>query len=619
MIPQNIQKEHLLSAIQEIDRDGIPAHRQSTRYDLIHEGKAYPPKLVIRKASRIANGREAGSFYGGPETNNFLKKHGFTIRKKSEGASEDEELTLDYSEWVLQRLLEYHKAHPDFYFLTRTNKSEDRLRAGHWFPGSDFDYLQVDVTKRKSGNGYTKSVGFKIDCGGGTARAMLVIMFKGEDEPAIRAFYRDLFEHLKLQDASIEELNHDHFVLPYGTDIAAALDVFLQRDVPIFKALLKKHHLEKTLAVSYDSFRHKLDNVLAIRGETDATVYPTEKRLARLCWSLNGWVAPSGRPGKSKTTEAHEQAYGFGYEEWLLNFDQLIDGYHYGFLQPVFQDWSSYKGKKYDVTLFARDAKEEQRYWIGEIQNVEVIDEVLGQTILDKYKENGWLKKMKDQIAALGLKVSALGAYSSNNFFNIRFKPADYKPLPELQPFTDADEAQVRSKRYKFFKAENIELPDKRELPDFAFSPGAPTETGDRTITRTFQPRVLELPDRHKKIIDGLYIYLKEKYGDNNVRSELPTRYGASRIDMAVQEKEGLVFYEVKTYNLLRDCIRIAIGQLLEYCYWPDHERAIKMVLVTPHPVDEKTGKYFRQMRERTGLNLYCAQFDENSNRLVQS
>ena len=58
MIPDNITKEHLEKAIEEIDRDGVRKGRHSSTYDLLHNGKSYPPKLVISIANKYANGSE---------------------------------------------------------------------------------------------------------------------------------------------------------------------------------------------------------------------------------------------------------------------------------------------------------------------------------------------------------------------------------------------------------------------------------------------------------------------------------------------------------------------------------------------------------------------------------
>lgn len=79
MIPATITREHLLAAIAEIDRSGVPPGRGSTGYLLLHNGKYYPPKYVISVAAKIATGFElrAGAFGGGSESNRFLAARGF--------------------------------------------------------------------------------------------------------------------------------------------------------------------------------------------------------------------------------------------------------------------------------------------------------------------------------------------------------------------------------------------------------------------------------------------------------------------------------------------------------------------------------------------------------------
>lgn len=80
-IPKNINKEHVVEAIQKIDREGVPDRRESTRFNLAHGGKHYPPKYVISIANIFANGEEysPSMFSGGDETNRYLSRLGFTI------------------------------------------------------------------------------------------------------------------------------------------------------------------------------------------------------------------------------------------------------------------------------------------------------------------------------------------------------------------------------------------------------------------------------------------------------------------------------------------------------------------------------------------------------------
>lgn len=85
MIPKEITKQHVFSAIEELRNGEIPQKRQSTKFDLVYEGRSYPPKVVISVAARYATGVElpAEEFSGGDESNTVLKKLGFEIREKS--------------------------------------------------------------------------------------------------------------------------------------------------------------------------------------------------------------------------------------------------------------------------------------------------------------------------------------------------------------------------------------------------------------------------------------------------------------------------------------------------------------------------------------------------------
>jgi 5-methylcytosine-specific restriction enzyme B len=85
-LPANIERDHLLKAFDKIDQEGIPTKDDSTFYDVIHDGKRYPPKLVVSYANIFANGSELSrkDFEGGLGTPCFLllEKNGFLIEDK---------------------------------------------------------------------------------------------------------------------------------------------------------------------------------------------------------------------------------------------------------------------------------------------------------------------------------------------------------------------------------------------------------------------------------------------------------------------------------------------------------------------------------------------------------
>ena len=105
-----INREHILAAIEEIDREGIRPGRNSSTYDVIHEGKPYPPKLVISIANRFATGEELDSsiFSGGMDTPAFqlLKKEGFEIVSKR---NDIQDLIRKYKKHILQTQLKDEK------------------------------------------------------------------------------------------------------------------------------------------------------------------------------------------------------------------------------------------------------------------------------------------------------------------------------------------------------------------------------------------------------------------------------------------------------------------------------------------------------------------------------
>ena len=86
-IPSNISKEHLLKAIEKIDEEGVPQGAHSSTYDVVHNGKTYPPKLVISYANLFANNEplDRSQFLGGRDEPSFkfLAQYGFKIAEKN--------------------------------------------------------------------------------------------------------------------------------------------------------------------------------------------------------------------------------------------------------------------------------------------------------------------------------------------------------------------------------------------------------------------------------------------------------------------------------------------------------------------------------------------------------
>jgi hypothetical protein len=117
MIPKGITADHIRLALKDLD-EGQVSHRfgESTGYDMLFEGRRYPPKAIVGLAARHLPGRSApltpDDFSGGEESSCFrlLRKLGFQVVPKvdptagpddrtPEAASADAERTHRLTLW----------------------------------------------------------------------------------------------------------------------------------------------------------------------------------------------------------------------------------------------------------------------------------------------------------------------------------------------------------------------------------------------------------------------------------------------------------------------------------------------------------------------------------------
>jgi 5-methylcytosine-specific restriction enzyme A len=116
-IPETISSEHILLALKNIDENGVPPEHRSDKYDLIFDGKTYPPKYVIRNAHFFVDGTYFDTilFSGGKQANTFLEKRGFLVFEKVNSRKQNT--------WIFQ-------ANPERYDLIGSLKT--KWKEGTW-------------------------------------------------------------------------------------------------------------------------------------------------------------------------------------------------------------------------------------------------------------------------------------------------------------------------------------------------------------------------------------------------------------------------------------------------------------------------------------------------------
>jgi len=85
MIPKGLQHHHFMQAIHEIDKNGVPDSRASYIYDLLIEGKKYPPKYVISIATKYLTGKPLSSgVFNAVTAKDYFIRNGYQILDKKE-------------------------------------------------------------------------------------------------------------------------------------------------------------------------------------------------------------------------------------------------------------------------------------------------------------------------------------------------------------------------------------------------------------------------------------------------------------------------------------------------------------------------------------------------------
>lgn len=342
-------------------------------------------------------------------------------------------------------------------------------------------------------------------------------------------------------------------------------------------------------------------------------------KVARICYNTEGWTRPSGPIGKSKNPDTHEANHGFGHEEWLFDFSKLINGYHYGFLEPIYKYPTTYVGKVFNVNLFTIDSESKKKYWVGEIRDLEVIGLEENKRVKKEYQKRGWYNEMENHLDLLGLDSSLLGDWMDNEWlFNVKYKPENciIDNLVEVDPKDKA----IPSTRYTLINLNKLpdELEEKEEVQEFF---GPPQKSGPKpnfvkASTRASGPRISEIPHIHYKITESLYQYL-EKSGFT-VEYERVSPAGG-KVDMIAWKGKKATFFEIKTYPNAKACIREALGQVLEYALYPADSRADMLVIVSQNKTTDSDQAYIKHLRKSLNLKLEYWAFDYEKKAVLET
>ena len=232
-------------------------------------------------------------------------------------------------------------------------------------------------------------------------------------------------------------------------------------------------------------------------------------------------------------------------------------------------------------------------YNLHKLFHIRGLNELAIELLTLKLKSAGWDKKNSFLEESSRLKF--------HDVFSVT--PAEFQSWVSSGGLGEGAGSTQLPKDLDFF----LHATDSSSSSPFVFQPG---HKGKKTGTISVKPSkngtVAAL--LHNEIQNSLIDKLIEKYGKDCVRSESPSGNG-TLIDIVVKTPSFCWFYEIKTADSVRGCIRQALPQLLEYAYWHGKDdRANRLIIVSPLPVTKEGEKYLKFLRDTFKLELYYEQ-----------
>ncbi|SNC77640.1 hypothetical protein SAMN06265337_4239 [Hymenobacter gelipurpurascens] len=563
-----IKSQHIANALKKIDAEEVPKDHQWSEYWICYRGKLYQFMYTVQLASTFTSTPlKPGEVHSNDSSRRYIEKLGYHVLFKSAQAVATH-VPVKY--WAGA-------------YLFGVNQDQNML--------DDFTLKNRWATDHNLAEGE----GAKI--------YRLLRKVKINDRICVRALDRKngIIQILKVGTVT-------------DTSLIATGELGVQWDYnpPLFRG-------SKPAGVGAGNWWNSL---IQVKREDDIDViFPglPRKRIARLAWNSMGWMQPSGPSGKSTDSSTHEGKHGYGHEEWLFDTNRLLNGYHYGFLEPVRRNQQHHAGATFDVWLYTMNRDTKKRYWVGEITNLMVLTEEEAKEVEDQYRQNGWLAEMEREIKASGADESGFSHWKGVKLFNVKFMPEE---LVVNEPYIElaASHPVVEHSRYNFsiFK-EAYQVTEDQE-DDFAFMPSTATSSAGVSTLKTstyLQPaKRKQIKFLHKLLSDELAAVLRIDYGAANVTQEHPGGYNSTSIDIVVNTGSGLTFYEIKTYPSVRVSIREALGQIMEYCYFHNKVKASTLVIVTHQDINLKTKQYLQHLRTTLKLPIYYQYFNRTTQTL---
>ena len=235
---------------------------------------------------------------------------------------------------------------------------------------------------------------------------------------------------------------------------------------------------------------------------------------------------------------------------------------------------------------------------MANIYSLECLSSQQSGDALETYRENGWHETMKAEVEIAGGNPTALGdATWVEEILNVRFRVEDVDFFP-ANTFADAGVQWLKNRHryqlYEFTAEDSSRLESKLRGRQGSQWPPVIRSFFRRGV------RSVHVSPEHRKMQVMLLGELEREYGAGRVILE------EDFVDATVRTDREKILYEIKTDLEPRTVIRNALGQILEYAYYPlrQQDLPLRLVIVGRSPLTKHDQDYLSRLQTEFTLPL---------------
>lgn len=284
--------------------------------------------------------------------------------------------------------------------------------------------------------------------------------------------------------------------------------------------------------------------------------------MQRVCWNTRGWQLPSGSTNESGFPGEN----GFGHEEWNFQLSDTWNGlvFPYTYLVPQQKILDKHQGI-FNIGFFTRHQERNEWLFLGIHHNAELITDKEYPEVIEEFTQNGVFDRRADELLSatnkFKTKEAALKEVTDSfkkRYIRVKSPISDVELFPQPIPIDKPSNHRFKSFTYVDSFPSNANRVRKNRQRRSALA-----EDG---YYRESSSKLKIIIPKHNKLSNDFCSWLNKK----GVSAKQEENYIDILFDIDGDGyiAELKVVYGVGTTKAIRE----AIGQLLEYNYYPGRE-----------------------------------------------